>query len=56
MVDDLEICKGVEACQLSRLGRLYSNKEFPIRIFRGLLRKVWKMEKLRVVKIRVNVI
>lgn len=31
-LDEEDICKGVEACHQSYLGKLYTDKEFPIRM------------------------
>lgn len=55
-VDEKDMCKGLEDCVNSCVGRLCLAKEFPVRILQLLVRKVWCMEKLRAVKIWTNVV
>lgn len=50
-------CTGVlRSVQIKLSGCLYASKEFSIRILRALVQKVWKLQKLKVVKVRTNVI
>lgn len=56
MPDKEDVFKGVEDNKISCLEKLYTSKEFPLCILRPLIRKVWKLDKLRIVKIRSNAI
>lgn len=46
-VHEEDVCKGVEDYKNSCLGRLFSDKDFSVRVLRLLLRKVQRVEKLR---------
>lgn len=54
--DEEAVRNGVEDCRFSCLGRIYLKIEFPIRVLRPLICKVWKLEKSQFMKIRSNVV
>lgn len=56
MLDQGEVCRGVEEWFTNYVGSLYDIKDYPIHVLRGLLKKVWKIEKLREVKIQTNIV
>lgn len=45
-----------EKCLNNCVGRIYNIKEYLLRVLRMQFNKVWKIEKLRVAKIRVNIV
>lgn len=55
-LDKDDVCKEVEDYSSSCIWRLYLDKDFPIRVLPRMMRKVCRLEKLRVAKIRTNVV
>lgn len=49
------MCHGVVDCELSCMARLITQKDFPIRVLGQLMQKYWKVDKLGVAKIHMNV-
>lgn len=47
-LEEKDICKAIKDCKTSCLGKLYTEKDYPICILRLLLQKVWRLEKLSV--------
>lgn len=56
LLEEEDICHGVEECLSSCFRQIFYHKEYPLRVLRLLLKNVWKVESVRVVKIQVNVV
>lgn len=55
-LDKKDVCKEVEACKINCIGRLNAQKDFPVWILLTLMKRAWRIEKLRVSKIYANVV
>lgn len=51
-----DVCVRVEECLCSCLGHICDTTEFPLHLQWLLIKQVWKVEKLKVIKIRVRVV